>query len=566
MPRPRKRPRRNLSKTPGDVPKTLPSSRLKRPRRLPEPDHTRPHPQPPTTLPSRVSVQLSKINNHCAFLCQTDCTKSDENNQLLDDVVRQCADLLPSVSVPSLLDNAPLLPQVLRRAMNAPNLNTEALTKCFIIFASQSPPAPKDNDPFAVDSLSDKDNLVTAAVDWALLMFLRCLSLTSNSTIQNCCRSHKGVLVGPRDEVRRCIIERLGITLTSALKSLKPNDSPSMMGVVNNMVNHGLCPLREVACALRCVLRQILDEPRDSPTKKQGVLLLCDLSELLIQKNGDRFDKLSLDDRADLLYASDHIYDWFVKRLKKRVVEDTSWECLVRETEAISIAAQKHITVHWKLMDYVRDALEARTGEFKVCWWRRQTWLRVALAQVVGELGAKEIGERVPPALKLCMRQTVTLVHALKTEENLEAGVKAAQLLYDGMRLSRRLVLARNEQAILLTFETLVVQALWACGVQMRTKGYLATKAVRIGAALAVACNVGRTVGGRATESKVQLRSVFDNLVTILSVSNVNAKLITTQTSNVYLGAFMLGCEGKGSYQQILNVWEQSWLERMLKV
>lgn len=481
--------------------------------------------------------------------------------------MRQCADLLPSVSVSSVLDNAPLLPQVLRRAMNAPNLNLEALAKCFIIFASQSPSAPKENDPFAVDSLTAKDNLVTAAVDWALLMFLKCLSLTSNSVTQNCCRSHKGVLVGPRDDVRRCIIERLGITLSSALKSLKPNDGPSMMGVVNNMVNHGLlCPLREVACALRCVLRQILDEPRDSPANKQGVLLLRDLSGLLIQNNGDWFDKLPLNDRADLLYASDHIYDWFVKRLKQRVAEDTSWECLVREIAAISISAQKHITVHWKLIDYMRNALEARTEEFKVCWWRHQTWLRVALAQVADELSAKEIGERVPPALKLCMRQLVTLVHALKIGENTEAGVKAAQLLYDEMRLSRRLVLARNEQAILLAFETLVVQALWACGLQMRTKGYHATKAARIGAALAVTCNVGRTAGGRATESKAQLRSVFDNLVTILSVSNVNAKLITTQMSNVYLGAFMLGLEGKDNYQRILNAWEQAWLERMLKV
>lgn len=565
MPRLRKRARRNNSKNTDLGPAPLPRSRLKRPRRSPEPNQNRLPSEPPTTLSPQISAQLFKLNSQCASLSHAASESSDQHDQALDDVVRQCSDLLPKVGVATMLDDAPLVPQILRRAMGALNLTTVALTKCFIIFASQLPSISKENDPFSVKGPTTNANLVIAGVDWALLMFLKSLSLTSSSATQKCCRAHRGVLVGHRCEIRKCIVERSAANLSSNLELLRTSNTITMTSTSDRTLNCDFSyPLKEGL--LTGALERAIDEPRDFSTGRLSVPLLHRMPELLLQKNGDLFDKLSLDDRADLLYVSDHIYDWFVQRLEQKVAGVVSWKSLVCETKPISIAARKHITLHWKLMDRVREAVEARTAHFKMCWWKRQKWMRVALAQVTDELSPKQIGERVPPALKLCMRQVAILVHALKTEQNIEAGVKAAQLLFDYTGLTRRIGLHRNQHAVLLVFEALVVRALWACGLQTRKGGFSTTNAARIGVALAVACSMGRTTGGRPIESEVQPRAVFDDLMTVMSVSSPNSKLITTNMSNVYLAAIMVGHGGKGNQHQIIDAWEQSWLGSVLKV
>lgn len=564
MARRRKRSGRTTSKDPQLNADPPASSRLKRRRRVQEPEQTRVLQNSAPALPAHVPEQLSRLNIQCASLCQETGTDGERNNTLLGDIVRQCADLLSTVDVSVVLEKAPLVPQVLRLAMNDPNSSTEALTKSLVIFASKFASDNTAKDPFDANIPTAKSEVVAAAANWAVLMLLRCLSLTCAVPTRKCCQAHMRVLVGPRDEMRSCVIERARANLSYTAESLRTDRTGLMTGSVDSTISHSL--QRPGIGILNNVLRRIMDEPRSPSTAEHSILILDSISKILVRNNGALFDELSLDDRANLLYVSDSVYDWFVQRLQERSTPNSSWESLSRETEALSFAARKHIVLHWKLLDLVREAIGAQSKEFKQSWWRAQTWLRVTLGQVMDNLQAKEIGERVPPGLRLCLRQTAILVHAMRTGETVELGVRAAQVLYDGMRLAKRLTLGRNEHAILLACEPLIVRALWACGLQIRAGGQSATSAAQIGTALVVSCNVDRVVGGRAAENDGQLRAVQDGLIRAMLAPRLETGPEKVYATNIFQAAIMIGCGGRDTRLPVSHTWEQSWLASVSNV
>lgn len=506
------------------------SSRLKRSRRFENPSSSSSNLTQQQKLADATSVgptilkQISKLNQKCVSVCRPENYEHENDEDSIPSLVGECSELLSIAGASVLLQHAPMVPRALRQAMDTPNVDLVELMKCFTQFASHlaAPNIAGSRDrecPFEKDMFGKHTDMTTAAANWAFLMMSRILGLSGDKILHKCRCKLTTVFVGTRNEVRHCVLERLRDNMHSKLAFV---DRKKSLSVDTVEIALKVGPQRFWGTEIVCdVLKKLLSESTTLSKSDCETGLLDNLSEGLIRENGALFDTLPTMIQADVLYASEKVYGWFVRRTKVRITEKSSWEGAVLETKALSLAAQRHPIIHWRLMDGVRKAVGASQKAFRIRWWSSQVWLRATLAQVADRLSAKEIGERVVPEMRTCMRQLAVLVHALKSSGNVEAGVKAAHFIYDTV-MTQRLEYRRNEQATLLAFEALMFRALWACGRSMGVHGDRTKAIAQLGVGLVLACNVERAVGGKRVieeqvlrEKQIALRQMLQGQVTV---------------------------------------------------
>lgn len=480
-------PKRNRSKRSRPAPSTARDgtekattnepSRLKRSRR---PDEENIGLKQSTML-EQSKTDLQGLKNLTAVVTMCVEHPSDLQPEFLLSIVKNITNLVRTIPVTVILEHAPKLPAFLSSVRKSPlAIDVSIIVACFLQIVLQiiSETLSGDNLHSKATLATQHETLIKRALEWALQILTDLIKRPSSHSV------HEQVFVEPPHKLHDVMLMRQNANLANVIRSIAQTDCKSLPAIIRRICNILTSVMPKPSCHvfISTVITEIGKLPLMSSSTEVQAQLPEDFVNSVFTSQWDKWpvmsNKLSLEAQAELLFISEKGYEQYVANLREKMTWTTDIEIMQKETQSLAEAAVNYVEIHWRLMNNVRQEINAKSHSkngsvFGIHLWKDRVWMRGVLSATEEKLG-EELIWRIYPGIRQCLRQLFILDEAFRRYGNVHAGVIGARKLYEGMKLNQRRVVSRNCQATLIIIESIVERLIWACGRSQRPKqGYV---------------------------------------------------------------------------------------------